>query len=519
MSDYSNKLIYGRDQTTRITSIETKGENLHIFRELESGEVVEEIRPAVYWFLTNRSISPKQYELEGTQYWKYYHEFTTEQAMREVKSKLYQKRIDSYSIWDTKEQNLVINGMTYYKGMQLKDVSVLSFDIESDGLVKTKNSEIYIITNTFRKGDDVVRKAFCLDEYESQGDMLTAWCDWVREINPSLVIGHNIYGYDFGYIEHVARLWSVILNLGRDGSSLRFAERDSSFRKDGSQSYDYKKAYIYGREIVDTMFLSIKYDIGRAFPSYGLKPIIKHLGLEKEGRTFIDAGSMRKIYTERHTNPEMWEKAKQYAIEDSDDALKLFDLMAPSFFYMTQSISKSFQEVNTGATGSQVNNLMVRSYLQDGHSIALADETEKYDGAISFGIPGVYRNCFKQDVASLYPSIMRQYKIYNKKKDPKAYFLELVETFTIQRLEHKKLAKHTGDKYYTDLEQSEKIFINSAYGFLGSTGLNYNYPDGAALVTAKGREILDIASKFATGFDISYWKNKSKGDADDSQDI
>lgn len=516
MSDYSNDLIYGKNKIERITACEADGENFVLFRELEDGSVNSITLPASYWFITNKSISAKEYELEGNQYFKYYHEFSSLEKAREVQSKLWKKRIDYYSIWDAKEANLVVNGITYYKGMQLKDVGVLSFDIESEGLTKTKNSEVYIITNTFRKGDVVTRKAFFLDEYKTQGDMLTAWCNWVREINPSLVIGHNIYSYDLPYLDHVARLHKVELNLGRNNSELKFNTKSSQFRKDGSQSYEYYKAFIYGRELVDTMFLAIKYDVGRKYESYGLKSIIKHEGLEKQGRTFIDAGRIKHIYKDRLTNPEMWEKAKQYAIEDSDDSLKLFDLMAPSFFYMAQSISKTFQEINTGATGSQLNNMMVRAYLQDGHSIARADEAVPYEGAISFGISGIYRNCFKQDVASLYPSIMRQYKVYDAKKDPKKYFLELVETFTLERLKNKKIAKETKNKYYTDLEQSGKIFINSAYGFLGASGLNYNSPSKAGFITEKGREILEKAVIFATGQNVDFWKTKAIGKEDDN---
>lgn len=153
MTDYSNKLIYGKNDTTRIVSVEAQGEDLTIFRELEDGTVSKEVLPATYWFLTNKSISPaKEYKLAGDQFYRYYHEFSNPEQMRIVRNKLYQKRIDNYNIYDTKESNLLINGMTYFKGMQPKDVSVLSFDIESDGLTQRDNSEVYIITNTFRRG-------------------------------------------------------------------------------------------------------------------------------------------------------------------------------------------------------------------------------------------------------------------------------------------------------------------------------------------------------------------------------
>jgi DNA polymerase elongation subunit (family B) len=236
------------------------------------------------------------------------------------------------------------------------------------------------------------------------------------------------------------------------------------------------------------MFLSIKYDATeRKFESYGLKSIISQLGLEKPNRTFYDASKIR----ENYTNVDEWQKIKDYCIDDADDAITLFDLMAAPFFYLTQSVPKSFQAMIEGATGSQINAIMTRAYLQDKHSIPKANEAAHYEGAISIGNVGVYSNVWKVDVASLYPSIMIEYEVGDRNKDPNGYFQDLVKTFTSERLKNKKLAKT--NKYYDDLQASQKIFINSCYGFLGTAGLNFNAPEKAAFITAKGREILTKA--------------------------
>jgi DNA polymerase elongation subunit (family B) len=139
-------------------------------------------------------------------------------------------------------------------------------------------------------------------------------------------------------------------------------------------------------------------------------------------------------------------------------------------------------------------------------------------GAISFGIPGIYDNVFKIDVASLYPSIIRQYQIYNPEKDPKKYFLEMIEYFTIERLKNKKLAKETNSRYYSDIEQSQKIAINSGYGFLAAPGLNYNYKFGGSEVTRHGREILAKACQMATNRDIYDWKKLVDDDSTEEDD-
>jgi DNA polymerase I len=201
-------------------------------------------------------------------------------------------------------------------------------------------------------------------------------------------------------------------------------------------------------------------------------------------------------------DPAEFQKIKDYCVHDSDDALALYDLMVPSYFYLTQSIPKSFSSIIATAPGSQINSFLVRSYLQEGHSLPKSTEQQEYVGAISIGNPGIYKYCFKVDVASLYPSIMLQYKVHDSAKDPDKNFLKMVEYFTTERLANKKRAKDTGDNYYKDLEQSQKIVINSAYGMLGAPGLLFNSPKNAAFVTRTGREILQNAINWAASNDF-----------------
>lgn len=507
MNVETSNIIYGKDNTQRIVSVENDEEgNFHVFTQAEDGSIKEEIKPSLFWFLTDEKISSKQSDLKGNQHYKFLATFNTQKERDTVIRTLKKEQLDYYRVYDQKEQSLIYNGMTYYKGLTPKQVSCLSFDLETTGLNHDDNSAILIISNTYRSHDgQITRKMFSLDNYDGdERAMILAWVRWVRLMNPSIMMGHNIYGFDIPYLRFRASELKLRLALGRDGSTIKYDMWESSKRKDGSQEIEYINCHIFGRELVDTMFLSITYDVARNFTSYALKMIIKNLGMEKPDRTFVDAGKIAYYF---ENDVEMWKKAKQYAEEDSDDALKLFDLMVPAYFYFAQSVSKSFQQMINSATGSQINNIMVRSYLQEGHSIAKADSAYPFEGAISFGIPGFYKNGFKLDVSSLYPSIMRQYEIYSKDKDPDKHFLIMLEYFTIERLKNKALAKETGNTYYKDLEQSQKVAINSAYGFMGAPGLNYNYPFGAAETTRYGREVLTKATLFATNRHIDYWRS------------
>jgi DNA polymerase elongation subunit (family B) len=80
--------------------------------------------------------------------------------------------------------------------------------------------------------------------------------------------------------------------------------------------------------------------------------------------------------------------------------------------------------------------------------------------------------------------------------------IQILSYFRDERLRNKKLAKETGEQYYKDLDQSQKIVINSLYGFLGAGFLLYNYPEGGAEVTRKGREMLLKGVEWATGYTL-----------------
>lgn len=502
MSKY-DKLIYGKSDIENIVSIEVENDKAVLFLEKDGQISTQEVNHR-YYILCNEKLGLDWISLAGNQHYKFGKQYDAFWKFRYDKEKFQDK--DLFIIHNPVEALMIKDGYSYYKGLKPQDVSILCFDIETNGVVQDENSRVLLIANTLRINGEITRKLFCYDDYENDGEMINDWCNWVREVDPSIMCGHNVYTFDFPFLAHTAKLHNYDLNLGRNGSKVKFNNYDSHFRVDGSRDLSYRKIKIYGREIVDTMFLSYKYDIGRNYQSYGLKYIINHEGLEKEDRVFYDAGTIKDNYL----NPEEWEKIKQYAEHDGDDALSLFDLMVPPFFYMGQMIPKPFQIIIESATGSQLNVLMMRSYLQDKHSIPKADSSESFEGAISFGEAGSYRNAVSLDLVSLYPSIMLQYGIHSKEKDPNNHLVKLLTYLRDQRLINKKLAKETGEIRYKHLDTSFKQLINSLYGFMGGSGLNYNYVKGAAEVTARGREILLKSIEWAKskGFDVI------KGDTD-----
>jgi DNA polymerase elongation subunit (family B) len=425
-----NDLIFGKNNTYKIVNISYKNGKLHIFRELEN-EILETSTNFKWWLIADVIHNGNFEVLKGNQPLRYLKFFDNRTTFQQANNRLFQLEAKKVRTSDEIEQSLLMDGYTYFKNLKLNDVSILSFDIETT-TINPENNEalVLLISNTFRKKDKIVKKLFSLDDFKNELDMILSWCEWVRDVDPSFIVGHNIYSFDLNYLNKRLQICNNTqiseklngsnLPLGRDGSPIRISTRPSLFRYDGSQKYEFFNIIIFGREIIDTWFLSMKYDVSRDFPNYKLKDIIKYLNLEKENRIKWDFEKNRPLDIFKNLNriesKKIWEDFKEYCIDDSDDALKLFDIMAPSFFYTNQAIPKTFQKLLVTATGSWINSFLIRSYLKDGFSIPNPSESQKVNGGISFGVPGVYHNVKKIDAKSLYPSIILQYKIGNNRK-------------------------------------------------------------------------------------------------------
>lgn len=330
---------------------------------------------------------------------------------------------------------------------------------------------------------------------------------WVVEVDPSIILGHNILNFDLKFLYDSCRRDRVPLLLGRESKEIFLSPKPRAFRVDGGRALDVNKFRVYGRELCDTYLLAQRYDqVEKNYETYGLKYIIAKEGLEKPGRVFYDAAKIRDNYA----ISEEWIKIKEYCVDDADDALALYDKMVSSSFYVNQSVPKTFTDLLLSATGAQINSVLVSSYLQEKHSVPKATDLSevKVEGGISFAVPGIYRNLVKLDLKSAYPSQILRFKLHDKDKDPKANFYRMVEFFANQRFELKKKYKETGEAYYKDMDSSAKVFINSSYGVTNTNGLNFNSLTLASIITEETRKVIDLGLRWASGQGKDYWLQK-----------
>ena len=186
---------------------------------------------------------------------------------------------------DPVQQYLMQTGRTLFLGMDYEELRRMQLDIECE------TTEGYDFCNAEREGDRIVAVGMSdstgWEQVLSVADMnekemLSALVESITERDPDVLEGHNIFNFDLPYIATRARMHKVKLALGRDGSAPR---RRPSRMSVGERTLSYSRFDVWGRHIVDTLFLVHAYDIShRSLDGFGLKEAAIHFGLT--GATF-----------------------------------------------------------------------------------------------------------------------------------------------------------------------------------------------------------------------------------------
>src|SRR5205823_2505583 len=108
------------------------------------------------------------------------------------------------------------SGKTLFKGMRFEEVRRLQFDLETSTLdPNAPDARILLIAASDSEG----RAWVMVDEDEAA--LLRQFVAALREADPDVLEGHNLFGFDLPYLVARAERWGVPLALGRDGSPVR----------------------------------------------------------------------------------------------------------------------------------------------------------------------------------------------------------------------------------------------------------------------------------------------------------
>ncbi|APR77376.1 DNA polymerase II [Minicystis rosea] len=385
------------------------------------------------------------------------------------------------------EQYLMSTGRVYFRDLHYDDLHRLQIDLETTSL-DPDTGRIFLAAVRDTRGLGVTLEA---PSPADERRLLEALCALVRERDPDVIENHNLFGFDLPFLERRAEVLDVPLALGRAGAPPLLARhRDGSSRRRARYA-------IAGRELIDTLDAVRRHDfVARDLPSHRLKDVARHFGVAGPDRVYLPGAQ---IHATHERDPDL---VRRYALGDVTevDALSRRLLRAP--FALAGMAPRSFERVaSAGPATGILEPILVRAYLRarraiPGPPVVDAELGPHAGGALHLFATGVAERVVKADIASLYPSLMRAYRI-GPACDRLGALLHVVERMLDLRLAHKAAARDASisalDRgHHEAMQAAMKLLINSAYGYMGAGSLAL-FADRRAAdeVTRRGRAILD----------------------------
>ncbi len=333
--------------------------------------------------------------------------------------------------------------------------------------------------------------------------VLHAFLAWIADHDPDLIIGWNVTGFDLRFLEARCRRHGIGFALGRDGAAARVL--------DGALA----TARIPGRVVLDGIE-------GHRAAFWGFED--ESLGAvahELLGRGKLIAPERNRLEAIRELYAADRAALAAYNLEDCRLVREIFRHTRLIDFMVERSGITGLALGRTGGSVAAFDHLYLprlhrRGRVAPGTDAGDAKRGESPGGHVLDSRPGLYRNVALLDFKSLYPSIIRTFRIdplglAEPGADPVEGFEgarfareggilpELIATLWERRDE----AKRTGDQ---PLQQAVKILMNSFYGVLGAHGCRFFDPRLASSITRRGHEIIRRSQAFLEdeGFEVIY---------------
>ena len=480
-------VLFGADTSEGIVAVEfVVPDCVQIYRREGNKTVSEEVVHKPFAWATEL-LPGESRELDGKNAYRF--TVTFDGAGEFSKAKTQFKR-ELFALNDLAHQYLLASGRTLFKGMAFEDLRRMQVDIETfigvDGAMSDASRDpLLAIALSDNSGWEEVLVIEDPEDEAQERAVLEKFVALVRERDPDVIEGHNIFRFDLPYLEARARRLKIKLDLGRDGSTLR---SHPSRLQIAERLIQYRKFEIHGRHIVDTLFLVQFHDVGaRELESFGLKAAARHFGVAEDDRVELGAREITEAHAKKRKT------FVQYALQDVRETRGLSAALSPAWFSQTTIFPYNYQDVVIRGNATKINSLFLREYLRQGQSVPALSEVQRFEGGYTdIFFTGVARDVWHCDIASLYPSVMLAFGIFPE-SDTLGVFGDMLGRLRKFRLEAKSAMRSaTGaQKAHLDaLQGTFKILINSFYGYLGFAQGNFADFEAAAAVTAKGRELL-----------------------------
>jgi DNA polymerase elongation subunit (family B) len=495
-----NTLLFGADPTPRIVAIEL-GETgtVKVYRREKDGSTIAEVEPFHPFVWLDSDAADLGHEnaqkLEGDLKYGWLITVDSWKELIALRNGLKKAGRDFFAFTDPVQHYLTATGRTLFKDLPFEELKrlqleVLSFAEPVAGVADpgTPADHIMSIALSDNSGWEELIVVDPQNVEESERNALKHLTSIIKERDPDVIEGHNLFRFDLPYLVARARKAKTKLDWGRSGGFLR--SRPSRLQI-AEKTIDYPKFAIEGRHFVDTFLLSQFYDVGmRTLSGFERVDVARHFGFcDGEELSALTGKELQRAYVEKE------ERFRKRALCAVRETRAVAELLSPSYFIQAQVFPYNYQDVIVRGNATRINALFLREYFRQRHSVPEMPMVRGFEGgytAIFFS--GVARNVWHCDVASLYPSVMLQFDCFPA-TDQLQIFRHLLTDLRAFRLEAKADMRAAANdparqRYFHALQNTFKILINSFYGYLGFAQGHFADFDAAARVTQIGRDLL-----------------------------
>lgn len=407
----------------------------------------------------------------------------------------------------------------------LSHLHLLSFDIEVYNPFlspRSKKDPIIMISLADNLGyssvltyKDETRNEY-VEVLSNEKEIIKRFVEIINERNPDILVGYNTDLFDFGYLRDRAEKYKAKLDLGIDGSDLKF-------ERGGYGS----KAKIRGRPHIDLYPV-----IRRSFrlSKYTLEDVAEELlGREK---TKI---SVKEIFRCWDEGGEKLKELIQYSLEDALVTLEIGENIIPLQLELCKIVGQTPFDIARMTSGQLVEWLLIKKAHEynevvpnrpRGRDLIEREAESIVGGYVRQPEKGLHEDIVLFDFRALYPSIIVTHNIdpstlnceccENENVAPKlgyrfclkekGFIPRILEDLIKKRVEIKNSIKKEEDptkRRILDIQQQAlKILANSFYGYMGYPRARWYCKEAAESVTAWGRYYIQESIKTAEKFGL-----------------
>ncbi|MCE5215066.1 MAG: DNA-directed DNA polymerase [Methanobacterium sp.] len=400
----------------------------------------------------------------------------------------------------------------------LPQLKVLSFDIEAcnpKGMPQESKDPIIMISFSSNQG---MRKVYStksssfdfVEVLKDEKELLKKFVETIKSENPDIITGYNTDVFDFPYIRDRAARLGVTLDLGVDGSELKFMRRGFA-----------NSAVIKGLIHVD-LYPSMRRYL--QLDRYTLERV--YLEIFDEEKKDINGDEIHSCWVD---DGDKLEELFEYSLEDAVAVTKIGEEMLPLSMALTRLVGQPLFDVTRMATGQQVEWYLIRKAYEYGDIVPnkpsnarISNRKRIEGGYVKDPVKGLHENIVYFDFRSLYPSIIISRNVspdtlidecdeddcyiapevgFKFLKNPIGFVPSVIGNVLGERVKIKTRMKESTDpreQHVLDVQQEAlKRLANSMYGVYGFIRFRWYCLECADSITAWGRDFIKKTMKKA----------------------